>query len=831
METAASRVLVVADDALFARVGQVLGDGSVRDDEIIQVTDPAGLESCCLEIPPGRSLVVVTALETGALTATQVLACLQRNGKADTPLVLIAQTGTEPEALRCLEQGAEPLVLDSPGTLPRLATLIPVLLKRAEQRRAQRTLAEELQAARDRYLDVFDNTSDLIQCLAPDGRFLYTNRAWRETMGYTEEEVRGLYLRDVLHPDSLACCLDRFEQLKAGEHLHKIDFKFLSKSGETVHLEGDCGSIFKEGAAVSTRGIFRNITDTVQARRACELSEARYRTLYENAPDIYSIINTEGRFESINETGARMLGYRAEELIGRPAVDVIHPEDRDWVADYIGQRFRAPEEGNGIQYRKRTRDGRILWVHQRVSLDPDTETPRLFVLCRDITEQREMQKKLAYQATHDELTKLINRREFDARLQRLLSAERQADEHHVLCYLDLDQFKVINDTCGHIAGDELLRQVARLLSGQIRSRDTLARLGGDEFAILMEHCPLEQARVLANRIREKVEDYRFQWKSRRFGIGVSIGVVPVLPARSVDDVMNHADSACYEAKQLGRNRVHVLSPGDECRSGKYGDGHWASRITEAMDQSGFTLHAQEIVSCRRGDSGRQLEILLRLQDSDTLINPGAFMPVAERYNLASRLDQWVLNATLEWFEQHPEDLAELALCSINLSALSLCDVNFRDYALQRIEQSRVPPRSLCFEVTETAAISNMAQATEFMLALRRQGCKLALDDFGSGLSSLAYLKELPVDIVKIDGSFIRNIRHSEVDKAMVRSICDIARMMDMRTIAEYVESNEAMETVTQIGVDYAQGFHVAQPVALQTWSDKRHEANVIHLKR
>ncbi len=779
-----------------------------------------------------RPDVIISKLELDDFSALDLGALLKQADCEGLPVILVAETGAEATALGCLEKGIDQLVIDTPSSLQRLPTLVPVAIRQAEERKQQALLAEQLQESRDRYLDVFDNTNDLIQCLGQDGRFLYTNQAWRDTMGYTEEEVRHLHLTDVLHPDSAVCCQDRFARLKAGESMVRIDFKFVTKSGETVHLEGDCGSIFKDGEAISTRGIFRNITETVKAKEAREVSEARYQTLYENAPDIYSIVNAQGVFVSINRSGAKMLGYEVDELIGKPATMVIHPEDRARVIAYITERFKDPVDTKGIEYRKIRKDGSVMWTHQRVSLDPDTSEPRLLILCRDITEQRELQKQLAYQATHDELTQLLNRREFDARLRRLLAAPRELTDHHVLCYLDLDQFKVINDTCGHIAGDELLRQVAAMLNRQIRSRDTLARLGGDEFAILMEHCPLEQAEILANRIREMIEDFRFQWKSRRFSIGVSVGVVPIQHSGSIEDILSLADSACYEAKQLGRNRVHVYRPGDRAIIGKVGDGRWASRITEALDNNAFSLFAQEIAPCLGDSKGQRMEILLRLCDTDVTISPGAFMPVAERYNLSAKIDQWVLDQTMTWFEQRPEALAELEMCSVNLSALSLCDEPFRQYALERVSQSAFPADKLCFEVTETAAISNLALAMQFMHTLRDKGCRFALDDFGSGLSSLAYLKELPVDIVKIDGVFVRNIASSDIDRMMVKSICEIARMMEMKTTAEYVESEDAWQILRETGVDFVQGFQIGRPIPINAFAESRQrKADVLYLNR
>ncbi len=779
-----------------------------------------------------RPDIIISELELDDFSALDLKPLLKKHDCEDLPVILIAETGSEAIALSCLENNIDQLLINTPSSLRRLCALIPIVIQQAAASEQQALLAKELRESKDRYLDVFDNTNDLIQCLAQDGRFLYTNRAWRDAMGYSEDEVSHMKLTDVLHPDSMACCQERFERLLSGDSLHSIDFKFITKSGGTIHLKGDCGSIFKDGKAISTRGIFRNITETVRAEKARKFSDARYQTFYENAPDIYSIVNAQGLFESINRTGAEALGYTVDELVGKPATMVIHPEDRERVIAYITERFTSPTDSSGIEYRKVRKDGSVLWIHQLVSLDPDTSQPRMLILCRDITEQHDLRKQLSFQATHDDLTQLINRREFDGRLRRLLSALQDTDDHHVLCYLDLDQFKVINDTCGHIAGDELLRQVAALLNRQIRSRDTLARLGGDEFAILMEHCPLGQAEILANRIREMIENFRFQWKTRRFSVGASIGVVPIISSGTVEDVLNLADSACYEAKQRGRNRVHVFHPGDHAVTNNIGDGRWATRISEALDSNAFSLFAQEIAPCSGEGKGQRMEILLRLDDADMTINPGAFMPVAERYNLSGKIDHWVLDQTMRWFEMHANALADLEMCSVNLSALSLCDESFRNYALERVCSSDYPAEKLCFEVTETAAISNLVQATQFMHALRVKGCRFALDDFGSGLSSLAYLKDLPVDIVKIDGAFVRNIANSDIDRMMVKSICEIARMMGKKTTAEYVESEDALQILRETGVDYVQGFHIGRPVPIDEFAKTRQrKADILHFKR
>ncbi len=478
------------------------------------------------------------------------------------PVVLIKGSGAEEIAIDCLASGASQFIKCTDQYLTRLPSLIDSFIAQAENENARRLIEKRLLESEERYVDIFDNTSDLIQCIKPDGSFIYTNKTWRDTMGYTEQEVASLNLMDVLHPDSMLCCQDRFARLQRGEALTCIDFKFLSKSGETIYLSGDCGSIIKDGAAISTRGIFKNVTDTVKTEDALKRSEARYQTLYENAPDIYTTVNAAGEILSINPIGASMLGYEINELIGESVAKLIHPEDQREVFAYIEKQLSGAGKDHGIDYRNIRKDGSIFWVHQRVSLEPGVEEPRLFVICRDVTEKRNLEAQLEHQASHDTLTNLVNRREFERRLQRILSSAPDATSQHALCFLDLDQFKIINDTCGHIAGDELLRQIAALLQGQMRSRDTLARFGGDEFAVLMEHCPIESAIRLAETLRETVARFLFHWRAQRFTLGVSIGVIAIQAGQNIIDTLTLADAACYTAKKEGRNRIHVERPTD-----------------------------------------------------------------------------------------------------------------------------------------------------------------------------------------------------------------------------------------------------------------------------
>jgi diguanylate cyclase (GGDEF)-like protein len=421
---------------------------------------------------------------------------------------------------------------------------------------------------------------------------------------------------------------------------------------------------------------------------------------------------------------------------------------------------------------------------------------------------------MVHQATHDALTGLVNRREFERRLERVLATAQTEGAEHALCYADLDQFKIINDTCGHIAGDALLRQLGTLLPTKIRKRDTLARLGGDEFGVLMEHCSLNQARRVANAMLRTLEDYRFIWNGNSFSIGASIGLVPItVNSTSITYLLSAADSACYAAKERGRHRISIYREGDEELAKRQGEMQWAARLPRALETNRFRLYYQPIRALNGvHSSGDHYELLLRMEDEEgQLILPGAFLPAAERYGFSNKLDRWVIRLAFDWLQKHNQQLDQLALCSINLSGHSLGEDAFLEDLVTLVKQSQIPPQKICFEITETAAITNLSNATRFIKTLKARGCQFALDDFGSGLSSFAYLKNLPVDFLKIDGLFVKDIANDPLDLALVKSINDIGHVMGKKTIAEFVENKAVREKLEAIGVDYGQGFSIGRP--------------------
>ena len=426
----------------------------------------------------------------------------------------------------------------------------------------------------------------------------------------------------------------------------------------------------------------------------------------------------------------------------------------------------------------------------------------------------EKNKELLHLTYHDPLTGRYNRRAFEARLQRAIETAVVENKQHALCYIDLDQFKVVNDTCGHVAGDELLKQVATLLERGIRDSDMLARLGGDEFGVLLEGCDLDKAAEHAETMRLNVRKHRFVWQDKPFDVSISIGLVPITPESvSLEEVLKNADAACYVAKDSGRNRLQVYQPHDKELAQRYGEMQWVSRIQQALAEDRFELHGQFIRPAARKAEAPRYEVLVRLRDPDgQLVLPMAFIPAAERYSLIQSIDQWVVRHAIELLATQKTG-TEVSL-AINLSGQSLGSNEVLTAIQRAIAEAGVAPASLCFEITETAAITNLAAATRFIRSLRELGCRFSLDDFGSGLSSFGYLSNLEVDYIKIDGHFVKNILSDPLSRSVVDSINRIGHVLGISTIAEFVESKEIAAVLERLGVDYVQGFGIHRPEPL-----------------
>ncbi len=525
------------------------------------------------------------------------------------------------------------------------------------------------------------------------------------------------------------------------------------------------------------------------------------------------ITNRNGDIEYVNPKFAETTGYSREEVLGQNPRFLKSGETPRTVHADLWETIIAGREWKG-EFHNMRKDGSLYWSRTSVSGVKDTNgnIAHFIGIQDDVTHEYELTEQLSYQASHDSLTGLINRREFERRTERLLATIRKDKHVHAMCFVDLDQFKVVNDTCGHSAGDELLRQLGQVLQDTVRHRDTLARLGGDEFGVLMEHCSLDHAHRVATLIQKAIQSYQFIWEGQSFRIGASIGLVAITDAMpNLTELLKQADAACYMAKDLGRNRIHVYQVEDATLVQRHGEMQWVARIYSALRENRFCLYAQAILSLE-DHSDVHYEVLIRMLDNaGKTIPPGAFLPAAERYNMVEQLDSWVIENTFRLLAENPDFQNKINFISINLSGQSLTKPDFLQYIISLLDKPGIVGNKICFEITETAAIANLQTAMEFISTLKKLGCRFAMDDFGSGLSSFGYLKNLPVDFLKIDGMFVKNIADDPIDHAMVKSINAIGHIMGMQTIAEFVENDEIKDIVNELGVNYAQGYGIAKP--------------------
>jgi diguanylate cyclase (GGDEF)-like protein/PAS domain S-box-containing protein len=553
------------------------------------------------------------------------------------------------------------------------------------------------------------------------------------------------------------------------------------------------------------------------SNRSLTREKELFRVTMESIGDALIATDEAGNIRFVNPVAEQVTGWPAELIVGRPlaeALRIVDEESRSPVPALLSAPGKLPSRTLGAKPCLLTcRNGREIPIEFTLSpiRDGNDSSIGTVLVFRDVSAQRKLARELNYQATHDELTGLVNRREFERRLSRVLEAAAPGDPHALL-YLDLDQFKVVNDQCGHTAGDELLRQIAVQLQSRIRTRDTLARLGGDEFGVLLEHCPLEEAERVAQGVREAVQNFRFAWEDKSFAIAVTIGLLPInVPGMSLAAALGAADAACYAAKEGGRNRVHVYQPDDQDLLKRHGDMRWLPRIQSALAGGHFRLFLQPILPLQPGSGDDECaEVLLRLCDGEGRhILPGAFLPAAERYNQVVSIDRWVLDEVLSYMETTPAQRGRRY--TINLSAQALPDNNFLDFAVERIHRSQVTPSALCFEINENAAIADLRRVRQFIAVLKELGCCFALDDFGAGFSSFGYLKSLDVDFLKIDGRLVRGMRENPVDQAMVESIHRIGHVMGLKTIAEWVETRELAQDLEAMGIEYGQGYFWGVP--------------------
>jgi len=566
------------------------------------------------------------------------------------------------------------------------------------------------------------------------------------------------------------------------------------------------------------QGYAIDITERKKVEHVLFEEKNKFQVTLESIMDGVITVDKKQRISYINPDAIRLSGYTAEEAMGKSIADIIkilNPSSKN-KPDNIVQ--TCLQKGKNITFKENMflyhKDGYVTTVKQVVApmYDQKREIIGAVVVLHDVSESHQLAQKLSYQASHDSLTGLINRREFEIRLEQFLDRTKTDRTQHVMLYIDMDNFKIINDTCGHMAGDQLLQQITDLLERKLRRGDVLSRLGGDEFGIILDSCPIDVAEKIAKSICLDISEYNFIWESHVYKTAASIGLVSVNEeSEDVNKILQQADSTCYAAKDFGKSRIHIYQPDDQELMQKQGEMLWVSRINKALKDNRFVLYFQTIKPLKR-EAGKHYEVLLRMVDEQAnIIPPGAFLPAAEHYDLIKKLDRWVVSSVLLWLSEHPKQYQELSVCSINLSGHSLMDQEFATFVIEQFYRYSIEPKKICFEITETAAIKNLLVASKFIEILKKEGCLFALDDFGSGMSSFGYLKQLKIDYLKIDGLFVKDIINDPIDEAMVRSINEVGHTMGLQTIAEYVENDEILNKIKEIGVDFVQGYGIAKP--------------------
>lgn len=638
---------------------------------------------------------------------------------------------------------------------------------------------------------------------------------------HSEQENYELW-SSIIHPDDKHATEVAIDKAIAGIEAFDTDFRVKWKDGSVHFIRAAARITFDaQGKPSKMIGVNWDVSDVVESNR--QLSEQRelLEVTLESIGDAVITTDALGQTTWLNPVAQHLTGWQNKDAIGRPLSHVFNIVNEDTRLKTENPIETCLAQGRVVGLANHTilisKNGDEYGIEDSAApiRNASGEVLGAVLVFHDVTEQRRLSNEVTHQATHDSLTGLVNRLEFETRLRRLLRQSVDEDNVHALLYVDLDQFKIVNDTCGHTVGDKMLQQIGSLLDGIIRTRDTLARLGGDEFGVILERCSAKQAMRVAELICKTMDEFRFIHEEHRFRIGASIGLVPIDERwATTSELMQAADKSCYAAKDAGRNRVHLWSESDLAMRTRHGEMQWTTRIEKALDDKRFELYAQRLVCLEGGDSGNHAEVLVRMRDEDgSIVLPGAFFPAAERFHLASRIDRWVLRHAIDWLnEQSKEVFERIDMLCINLSGQSVGDRAFHEFATEIFNE--IEPRTcakICLEITETAAITNINDASLFIEQVSELGVLVALDDFGAGASSFDYLKKLSVDILKIDGQFIQDLIDDPLDEAAVRCFVEVAKIVNLRTVAEFVDSPAVLERVKHLGINYAQGFLLHKP--------------------
>ena len=870
------RVLLVEDDVVDRLACRRAL--AAQSDYVFEVTEAdtarAGLQIAHAEAPD----LILLDYHLPDMDGVEFLAELaSESGEMPVPVMMLTGAQDIAIAVDAMRRGARDyLIKDSEGDyLKLLPTVIQRVLRESQAHADKRVAEAQLRAAEAKYRSLVEQIPAIAFTAALDvpGNLLYVSPQI-QCLGFSPDEwlenPDGVLNR--IHPDDQTRVLAAFAHSYETAEPLRCEYRLLTSKGEPRWFLDEARVVYDAaGTPLCLQGVLIDITEdkrreaelefhgsylemlvaertgqlekqTImlksanvnlvkeiderrQAERALRTSEARFRLLLESAGEGIYGLDTEGRCTFVNETALTMLGYTRDEMIGcntHALIHHTHAAGNAYPAEACPtyNAFRRGLSTHGLVELLWRKDGSSFSAEY--SAQPLREAGSVsgaVIVFHDVTEAQALKHLLSYQATHDALTGLVNRQEFERRLERLLFEIQEDDGECALLYLDLDRFKVVNDTCGHTAGDQLLRQITMWLQEHLRGRDTLARLGGDEFGVLLEHCPLDKALHIATALRDAARDYRFVWEGKPFSVGASIGVVPLSASIvSVAAALAAADAACYAAKEQGRNRVYLYQPDDALLMQQHTQMQWVSRLTHALDANRFRLYQQVIAPLgQHGQSRPHHEVLLRLLDEEgRVVEPMAFVLAAERYNLMPAIDRWVVHEVISRHavQQRHAPVAERPIFAVNLSGSSLADERLAAFVCGLLAEHGVPADMLCFEISETAAIANLSHATQFIQTLKREGCLFALDNFGSGMSSFTYLKQLPVDFLKIDGSFIRTMVEDRLTRAMAEAINRVAHVMAIETVAECAESAPILALLKELGVDHAQGYALARPQPL-----------------
>ncbi len=751
----------------------------------------------------GLLLLVVVALAYASRRVETLLGRFQQRSRGNTELMknLAVARDAAVANQKQAEQAAEALKTEI-----------------KERQRAE----EQIRSSEQELGRILDDMADLYFRVDKDGKLVRVSPSIEFLLGCSvDDSLDKPWLELFAHPEDHTAFQDT---LQGGFGMvHGFEARFRHMSGEDTWVSINAHHHHDpQGNLDGFEGIARDTAERRQASEALFQEKELLRVTLQSIADGVITTHPDGTVRYINAVAQATTGWSAVEAEGKRLTDILTLVNEDsrepidlpteqWLKR--GEPAALPEPAMLLS-RDKSREWAIELSGAPIRDSENTVIGSVMVF-HDVTKLRSLTKQLSYEATHDGLTSLINRAEFDNRVEQAIHSANRGEKTHAVFYIDLDQFKVVNDTCGHHAGDQLLQQVTRTLRNSMRQSDTLARLGGDEFGVLLTGCGLEKAAEIAETFRKIVEDIRFGWEGKIFRIGASIGVVPITAEEtSLTKLLSSADAACYVAKEQGRNRVYVFRPEDTALAEHHGQMQWIQRIQRAIEQDLFTLYLQPICSIAETKEATQHgELLLRMitetEGGEVLILPGAFIPAAERYHLMPQIDRWVIRKALKTLSEREFDGAHTF--TLNLSGQSLSDITLFDYIKGLLDDTGVAPTSICFEITESAVISHIDVAQEFIRRLKDLGCSFALDDFGSGLSSFEYLKNLPVDYLKLDGSLVKDVTTHRVSQAMIHAINYVAHVMGMKSIAEYVENEETIDALRKMSVDYGQGYAMGKP--------------------